>query len=197
MTTFLEPVKEDILTYLTNEPLSITQLTERIGRPYTTVQQAHQALRNEGKIIPYDRKARGGRWALGNNIGPKSIIPSVTIQSSRYKMTDFKGTRTLPEATAEATHDILRAWTIIATTAERMNGGIPDEVLLKRLNRQKISLINARNIFESMAFFCTQMIENPKFWDVTILDQYAEDKDWEEFLPYLKEMYNHYFSTPE
>lgn len=193
MTTFLDPVKEDILAFLAQEPLSIRELTTRLNRPYTTVQQAHQALRNEGKIIPYDRKARGGRWSLGTNVGPKSIIPSITLQGQRYKMTEFKGVNNLPSATAEATHDILKAWTVIASTAERMNGGIPNEIMLKRLNRQKVALSNARNIFESMAFFCTQMIENDKFWDVTALDQYPEDKDWEEFKPYLDAMYQHYF----
>lgn len=197
MTTFLDPVKEDILAFLAQEPLSIRELTTRLNRPYTTVQQAHQALRNEGKIIPYDRKARGGRWSLGTNVGPKSIIPSITLQGQRYKMTEFKGVNNLPSATAEATHDILKAWTVIASTAERMNGGIPNEIMLKRLNRQKVALSNARNIFESMAFFCTQMIENDKFWDVTALDQYPEDKDWAEFEPFLRAMYEYYFSSKD
>lgn len=194
MSKYLDPIKEDILGLLAHEPLTIKELTDKLNRPYTTVQQAHRILRDEGKVIPYDRKARGGRWALGTNVGPKSIIPSITLQNQRYKMTEFRGVNNLPQAAAEATHDLLRAWTIIASTAERMNGGIPDTVMVKRLNRQKISLVNARNIFESMAFFCTQMIENPKFWDVTALDQYPDDKDWDEFAPYLKQMYEHYFS---
>ena len=112
-------------------------------------------------------------------------------------MTDFKGVNNLPQATADATHDILKAWVVIASTAERMNGGIPNEVMVKRLNRQKINLNNARNVFESMAFMCTQMMENPKFWDVTFLDQYPEDKDWAEFQPYLKAMYDYYFGPKD
>lgn len=195
--SFLDSVKEDILSYLAHEPLSIKELTTRLNRPYTTVQQAHLSLKEEGKIIPYDRKARGGRWSLGHNVGPKSVIPSISLQGQRYKMTEFKGVNNLPEATADATHDLLKAWVVIASTADRMNGGIPNEIMLKRLNRQKVALSNARNIFESMAFFCTQMIENPKFWDVTSLDQFTEDKDWEDFAPYLKSMYQHYFAKDD
>lgn len=197
MSGFLDPVKEDILGFLAQRPMTIRELAEELQRPYTTVQQAHQELRYEGKIIPYDRKSRGARWALGTAIGPKSVIPHVSIQNQRYKMTDFKGVNNLPQATADATHDILKAWVVIASTAERMNGGIPNEVMVKRLNRQKINLNNARNVFESMAFMCTQMMENPKFWDVTFLDQYPEDKDWTEFQPYLKAMYDYYFGPKD
>lgn len=197
MTTFLEPVKEDILAHLGVEPYTINELAELINRPYTTVQQAHKILREEGKIIAFDRKARNARWVLGTGQinGPRDVVPKITFGKTQHKMTEFKGVTALPTAAADAMHTILKAWTIIATTADRVNGGIPEDVMLKRLNRQKVLLAEARTTFETMAFFATQIIENPKFWDVVALDQFPNDKDWEAFKPYLDAMYQHYFST--
>lgn len=194
--TYTEAIKEDILLLLTDTPLTIAELVTRLQKPYATVQQAHKQLREEGRIIAFDRRARGGRYTLGVNNGPRSIIPKIRWDGHDIKLTQFQGRNNLVEGMAEGADIVMRAWTTIAKTAERLNEGVPDKILVKRLNTQKAELAHARAGFERMVFFINQLLDNPRLWDITYLENFPNDVDWAEFKPKLDALYEFYY-TPK
>jgi hypothetical protein len=194
---YMESVKDEILTALSDGPLTLRQLELRLSKPYNTVQKAHQMLRDENRVVSYDRRARGGKWALGAHNGPRTTIPSISFNGDIIKMTKFTGTTAIPHSMEEAANTVIRAWVTCAMTAQRLNNGVPDNVLTKRLKRQKAQLLEAREAFETMAFFCTQMMNDPKFWELEALTEYVNDKDWKEFQPFLEQMYDHYYGVED
>jgi hypothetical protein len=192
--TFSESLKQDILALLADKPLNTAELAERLQAAYQTTRRCMVELEAEGRIMRFDRKARGARYTLGTANGPTSIVPYVKFGNKDYKLTNFNGVVNLPTGMADAAHAVLKAWTTIAITAERLHNGVPDDVLVKRLNREKTNLAKARSAFEAMAFLINQLIDQPKLWDITALSQFPDDKDWPEFHDYLQAMYDHYYN---
>lgn len=192
-TDYLESVKEDILKHLAVQPYTIQDLCNIMNMPYTTVQQAHKLLRNDNKITKFDRKERGARYTLGNNTGPKDIVPVVNLNGQHYKLTQFVGSKNLTDAGASSAQTIMRVWATIAMTANRLSDGVPDGVLTKRLNAQKQELSTARRTLENLVFLINQMIDNPKLWDINYLVRFVDDQDWPEFLEHLPNFYDSFY----
>jgi hypothetical protein len=193
--TYQQSIKDDIITLLTDGPLTIQQLVSKLNLPYASVQQAHKSLREEGKIIKFDKRDRGARYTLGANNGPKSIIPYVRFEGQDFKYTDLTDYEGLQTICAEAARDVMKAWTTIAITAQRLASGVPNETLTKRLNAQKHQLGQARNRLENVVFLINQMLESPKLWDTSFLLQFVDDKDWGTFLPKLDKMYANFYGA--
>lgn len=187
---YINTVKEDILTELVVRPLTIKDLQEILQIPYSTVQQAHKSLRTDGRIIPFDRKTRGGRFTIANIQSKMTTVPTVTLNSKFVKMTEFKVANDLNMA--EVGHTVIRAWTKLATLASRLNNGLAEGPTQRILTVQRAELIKARAAAETLAFLITQMLDDPKFWDVDLLALFPMDKDWEEFVDYLPTMNDFY-----
>lgn len=190
---FHETLKDDILVLLADKPLTSRDLEAKLGASYPSTRRAMVELENEGRIVKFDRRARNARYTLGTQAGPKSIVPKVSFKGNTVSLTDLTLNSGLTEATNEHADAIMRAWTTIAITAERLNSGVPDQVLVKRLNRQKVDLAKARNYLEHVTFLINQILDNPKLWDIDSLSQFPDDKNWTDFRPALQAMYNHYY----
>ncbi len=195
--TYLEEIQSDILDRLAIQPYTIQDMAELLNLPYTTVQQAHKALRADDKIVKFDRRDRGARWTLGPNNGPKDIIPVVSLNGEHYKLTQFVGSQNLMSAASTSAETIMRVWATIAMTAQRLNDGVPDAVLVKRLNAQKAELSNARAVLENLAFFVNQIIDNPKLWDINYLTRFVDDRDWEDFAQHLPAFYGTFYGVKD
>lgn len=192
---YRDKVKDLILDALVDRPLTVSELSDQLGLPYTTVQQAHKALKDEDRILRYDRRMRNSRWTVGANNGPKSIVPSIRIGSDTVKYTDvrqryvdFHNPNSVPQGMANIVLNVFSTWATIARTAEHLHKGLPENAILKRLESKKAELVRARAAFENMAFICSQMLEQPKLWDTNYLSQFPDDKDWDEFRPHLVQM---------
>jgi predicted transcriptional regulator len=192
-TTFMEGIKEDILKLLTDGPLDSAQIQAHLNTSYQSTRRAIVMLEEESRVVKFDRKTRNARYTLGSNVGPKAIIPYVRFENKDFKLTDLTDYEGLVALCAEAGNDIMRSWTAIAITAQRLATGVPEEPLAKRLQAQKHTLGQARNRLENITFLINQMIENPKLWDIAFLQQFIDDKDWGAFLPKLDHMWHHYY----
>lgn len=198
MTSYQEEVDESILFQLSNEVLGSQLLSDKTGIPYATVRKALVRLEESGKIIKFDRRARGARYSLAPDDGtykPTNIIPSIMFKGKSIPLTQIYRNQGIEEVTSNAVNDFLRAWTTIAITARRLSEGVPTDALIKRVNRERVSLIQARANLEQILFIMNQVLDNEKLWDPIYLSNFHEDADWLEFLPHLEELYSHYFSS--
>lgn len=192
-TNYLDSVKEDIIVQIMERPLTIKDLQELLNLPYTTVQQAHKTLREEGRIVPFDRKSRGARWTLGANNGPKSVIPYVRLGTESYKMTDFTNPEVFVKNLSEAATTFFRAWHTIAINAHRLEKGIPHTPINRQLTVRKAELLTMRTRIENFLHLLNQFIDEDKFWDVGYLAQYPEDVDWDNFIAAMINLNDYFF----
>lgn len=192
--SYLQEIEEQILEHLRHRPLTILDLCELLQMPYTTVQQVHKKLREDGKITKFDRKARGGKYIIAADNGPRVTIPNLRFKNTDYKATEiFQGIHSLPDGISNAVHEVIKVWVDIAKTAERLDNDSADPNSVKALKRKTVKLNEARQAFETMAFLCNQLLDEPKFWDQDSLLKFASDPDWNEYLPVLHELHAHYY----
>lgn len=197
-TEYLETVKEQIVFLLANEILTTRQMEERLTLSYPTIRRAVVSLEEEKRVIKFDKRARNARYTLApTGQEPHVRIPSITFKGRTINLSNVylgQGIEDLAQGSADA---ILRAWTTIATSARRINEGVPSTVLTKKLNRQKVLLAEARMNLEQLVFIINQMLDNDKLWDMESLAKFVEDDDWDMFLPHLNEMYQHYYGVDD
>lgn len=192
--TYLDDIKDEMLVLLADRPYTISDLAEVLQRPYTTVQQAHKELRTEGKITKFDRKQRGARYTIAAETSPNSTIPKIRISKHDLKPTEiFMGYHSLTEQATQNMNDVIKAWISIARMAERLSDGTSDFNLNGYLKRKSSMLIKARNSFEEMAHMCNQLLAAPELWDPAALEKFSLDSTWDEYLPILRSLWDHYY----
>lgn len=191
---YLEDVKEEMLMHLADRPYTISVLADIMQKPYTTVQQAHKALRDEGKIAKFDRKQRGARYTISAGTGPTSTIPHLRVSNQNLKPTEiFRDAVGLPEQAKTKMNEVVKVWASIARMAQRLNDGTADFNAAGLLRRKQRLLLDARNSFEQMAFLCNQMIDSEALWDPESLSKFSLDSTWEDYLPFIDALYSFYY----
>lgn len=191
---FMTEVMDLIVEKLTDKVMTTQELATSTGHAYPTVRKAVVMLVDSGRIIPFDNRARGARYALApNDARPTKIIPSISFKGSTIPLTQIYRGQGIETTLENAANQILKSWTTIAMTAKRLHEGIPAPALVKRTNRERVSLVQTRNNLEQIVFICNQLLDNDKLWDPTYLANFHEDADWQSFLPNLEELYAHYY----
>lgn len=196
MTTYQEQVQEDILFQLSNEVMDTQLLSDRTGIPYATVRKALVQLVHEGKVIKFDKKARGARYSLApddNSVRTLKTIPNIMFKNKSIPLTEIYLGQGLETLAAKSVNDFLQAWTTIGINARRLAEGTASEPLVKRLNRERVSLNQARTNLEQLLFIFNQVLDNEKLWDPVHLANFVNDPDWDSFVPHLEELWSHYF----
>lgn len=196
-TKYTEQIKTDTLFALSNEVMTSASLADKLSVPYPTMRRVIVELEDEGKIIKFDRRARGARYSIAPDDHspsvPIKIIPSIMFKGKTIPLTNVYLDQGIEDITTNIGHAILQAWTTIATAGRRLGEGIPPVGVVKRVNRERIALIQARTNLEQILFMVNQMLDNEKLWDPVYLANFQDDPDWQSFLPHLEELYSKYF----
>lgn len=194
-TSYHEEIKENVLFQLANEVMNTRDLQSRLGYPYPSLRRAMLELENDGKIIKFDNRARNSRYTLApeRNTKPKRYIPDISFKGKNLNLTMLYRGQGIEDVAINSADKFLKAWTSIAVTARRLHEGVPSDALLKRINRERVELTNARNTLEQIIFMMNQVLKDDKLWDPVYLANFPDDERWDEFLPHLEELYEHYF----
>lgn len=196
-TQYTEQIKNDVLFLLSNEVLDSKILSDKLSVPYPTMRRVIVELEEEGKVIKFDRRSRGARYSLAPNSGgpiaPIKVIPNIMFKGKSIPMTMLYLGQGIEDMTNAVGNAFLQAWTTIAVTGRRLHEGLPSDALVKRINRERVNLVQARSNLEQLLFMMNQVLDNEKLWDPVYLYNFPEDPDWESFLPHLEELYSHYF----
>lgn len=198
-TKYVDEIKTNVLFQLANEVLNTQDLAEKIGVPYPTMRRIIVEMVNEGTIIQFDRQYRNARYSLAPDDSsgptPKKYVPNIVFKGKTLSLLDIYLNQGIEAVAVNSANAILQAWTTVAVTARRLHEGMPDAALVKRVNRERVALSQARTNLEQLVFICNQLLNNEKLWDPVYLANFPEDADWPEFLPHLEELYSHYFGA--
>lgn len=192
--TFMDEVMDVALERLTDKVMTTQELSIATGHAYPTMRKAVRQLEDEGRIIKFDNRARGARYAIApDDKRPVKIIPNIMFKNRSIPLTEIYLNRGVEDVAVGCANGILQAWASIAITARRLAEGMPPAALVKRINRERVALTQVRNNLEQMVFLCNQILSNEKLWDPVYLANFQDDPDWQSFLPHLEELYSKYF----
>lgn len=195
-TAYHEEIKEAILFRLANEVMTSRELEAATGYAYPSLRKAMVDLEENGKIVKFDNRSRNARYTIApDDRRPTKIIPSVMFKQRQIPLVQIYKDQGLEDVAVGAVNAILQAWTTVAITGRRLHEGMPDTALVKRVNRERVNLTNARENLEQLTFICNQMLSNEKLWDPVYLSNFPDDPDWQSFLPHLEELYSYYFPS--
>lgn len=185
---YMEDLQEEVLAVLTNSPMTINDLAVAVGKPYTTVQQVHKVLREEGKIARFDKRARNARWTIGNNNGPNTIVPELRFDAQSHKAVRFaRHPDVFNQRHGSVGASVANTLAEIFDLAEKINNGFPLATAEISLTRAKARLHMLVNQIDDMRFFAQQILDNPKFWNPIDLEKFPNDVEWSIFSEYRAE----------
>lgn len=193
-TEYANEVKKDVLFLLANEMLTTRQLEARLQMSYPTIRRAIVELEEAGQITKFDRRNRNARYTLAPaNEGQRTLVPRIIFKGHSVSLTQVYRDQGIEDVAVRAADAILKAWTTIATTANRLANGVPDTILVKQLNVQKVHLANARMDLEQLVFLINQMLDNEKLWTMENLVNFSDDPLWKDFQTNLDDLYAKYY----
>lgn len=191
---FMQEVMDAAVEKLTDKVMTTQELADSTGHAYPTMRKAIVQLEGLGRIIKFDNRARGARYSIApDDKRPVKIIPNIMFKNQTIPLTQIFLGQGIETVAANAADQILKSWTTIAMTARRLSEGMPSNALVKRINRERVSLAQTRVNLEQLVFITNQLLNDEKLWDPLYLANFQDDPAWVDFLPHLEELYSHYY----
>ena len=186
--TYMDDLQDEVLAVLTNTPMTINDLAVAIGKPYTTVQQAHKILREEGKITRYDKRARNARWTIGPNNGPNIIIPELKFDGGNIRAVRLaRHPDRFAQLFGAKGLSVIVTLQEILDLAQKLNNGFPLSTAEISLKRSRAKLHVLVNELDEMRYLAQQILDNPKFWNPIDLEKFPNDVEWDIFSEFRAE----------
>jgi predicted transcriptional regulator len=190
---FQEIIANEILHKLETNPCTVAELAADLHRNYYTTRLVVQSLMADGIIIRADNKFRNGKLALVAADTPTSVIPSVSIGTVYYKLTQVLSMRHQKRSNgADAVLRFPMHITRLLNAAVSLSEGKDQTRTLKLLQRE---MEKDREYIQQAVDIYDQILKNPVNWNPDSLKRFITDPALD--MRDLKDAYSYYFDTQE
>jgi len=200
--TFNAQVQDDIIGLLGSKELNTRQIANRLGRPYHTVRANIRTMLDEGLIVPTNFSGRDTPYKIaGSQTMSDRLMPIIMVNRKKHKInvllfqyhndiTDTAAYKAILNVGKHATRILQIAKAAHQDQATGLQGYLNS--LRNEIETDREALLNIVDLY-------TQLLEHPKFWDITKLARFPDDNDWDEgalqaalkhYYPQLKQQVN-------
>lgn len=194
MTKLQDMVEQEILEVLPNRAMSNAELAQELKRNYYTVRNATHDLMSKGLIRPKNGYSfRNVQFVMVSDHHGNNVIPVITIDGTRTKLTKFLSMRNKRQPAVEAIESVPRVITRLLLVAHKLHKG--EIVMPHELEMIRTDMEFNRDQLKNFVSLYDQILGNTTNWNPEFLKRYPRDDEFD--MDEIQQAYQHYYATED